>query len=476
MYKNKIALKLFAYFAIALLTLSLVIGGIFTVLFKNYTVELQRAEMEKRAAQIALNLGELMPMGGNGRAGGGYGAYLRFISDIAMSDVWIVDENLNLITRGPGMGSMGRTYVYADLPADADKVVTQVFTGQTAFSEDFSDLLQTPTLTVGTPILSQGRIIGVVLLHSPVEGVNQAVRDGYTVLGISILLALILALALSVWFSIGFTKPLNQMKSTALLLAEGDYKVQTGIRLNDELGQLAVALDTLSQRLQQASQDRERLEQLRSDFVANISHELRTPITVIRGSMEALYDGVVRDPEQVKSYQEQILFETRFLQRLVGDLLDLSRLQNTDFAMESQDVNLAQVIDDLTRSLRPMAAEQRVLLEVDQDGSLDHFQGDYGRLRQMLMIFLDNAIKFSPQPGLVKISLKDRVISIIDNGIGIEPQDLPYIFDRFYKSRSEQNKSGTGLGLAIARQIAQGHDILISVDSQPGHTEFRLQF
>ena len=210
--------------------------------------------------------------------------------------------------------------------------------------------------------------------------------------------------------------------------------------------------------------------------MANISHELKTPITVIRGSMEALYDGVVKDPEQVKSYQEQILSETRFLQRLVGDLLDLSQLQNSDFAMERKELSLAQVIDDLTRSLRPMAAGKGVGLEVEKDASLDHFQGDYGRLRQMLVIFLDNAIKFSPRHGSVKIRLKDRVISIIDNGIGIEPQDLPYIFDRFYKSQSEQNKSGTGLGLAIARQIAQAHDIQISVDSRPGQTEFRLKF
>jgi signal transduction histidine kinase len=123
-----------------------------------------------------------------------------------------------------------------------------------------------------------------------------------------------------------------------------------------------------------------------------------------------------------------------------------------------------------------MAAGKGVGLEVEKDASLDHFQGDYGRLRQMLVIFLDNAIKFSPRHGSVKIRLKDRVISIIDNGIGIEPQDLPYIFDRFYKSQSEQNKSGTGLGLAIARQIAQAHDIQISVDSRPGQTEFRLKF
>ncbi|KUG04087.1 phosphate regulon sensor protein phor (sphs) [hydrocarbon metagenome] len=477
MIRNRIALKLALYFAIALLVFSFIIGGVFSVLFKNYTMDLHQAELEKRAARIAQTLSEFMPVSGNGRQGG-YGMYLRFINDIAMTDVWIVDQNLNLVTARQGMAGMGSDYVYADLPADADRVISEVFTGQTAFSEDFSPLLNTPTLTVGTPIMTaDGEVIGVVLLHSPVEGINQAVADGFTMLAISILTALLLASLLSILFSISFTRPLNRMRNTALLLAEGDYTAQTRIRQNDELGELAVALDILSDRLELASQDRVRLEQLRRDFVTNISHELRTPITVIRGSLEALYDGVVTDPEQVKSYQEQIMFETRFLQRLVGELLDLSTLQNTDFAIENQEINMAEIIDDVTRSIGHIARDKGIRIEAVRDESLEHIRGDYGRLRQMLMILLDNAVKFSPENGVVKLILKDRSLSVIDNGAGIEAKNLPYIFDRFYKARSEQNKSGTGLGLAIAKQIADRHDISISVESEPHiKTEFKLKF
>ncbi len=477
MLKNKIALKLSIYFAVALLVFSVIIGSVFMVLFRNHTIAIHKADLEKRASVIAEGLSGFMSGSGMGRQGG-YGPYLRFINDIAMADVWIVDQNRDLITWGPGMGGMGRQYVYSDLPADADTVISEVFTGKTAFSEDFSGLLKTPTLTVGTPIKADnGEIIGVVLLHSPVNGINKAVSDGFITLAISIVAALLIAIFLSIGFSLNFTRPLNKMKRTALQLAGGDYTAKTDIQQNDEIGELAVTMDILADRLDQASRESEQLEQLRRDFAANISHELRTPVTVIRGSMEALVDGVVTDPEQVRTYHRQILSESLFLQRLVGDLLDLSRLQNADFAIEKQNVNLCDVMDDVTRSMEHIAGEKSINLELSKDTNLCQVIGDYGRLRQMLMIIIDNAIKFSPEKGTVKLRLEKGVLSIIDSGIGISPQHLPHIFDRFYKPRSEQNKSGTGLGLAIAKQIADRHGIHISVESEANvKTEFRLDF
>ena len=475
MFKNRIALKLSSYFALALLVFSIIIAGVFFLLFKNYTVQLHKTELENRATGIAQSISELMPA--NARQGG-YGAYLRFIQDIAMTDVWIIDENLNLITRGQGIGAGGNEYLYSDLPSDADIIISEVFAGKTAFSEDFSTLLNAPTLTVGTPIVgSKGEIIGVVLLHSPIEGINQAIADSFTALAISILAALFIAFSLSIGFSVSFTNPLNRMKNTAMLLANGDYTAQTGIRQNDELGDLAITLDILSERLEKASQESANLEKMRQDFVANISHELRTPVTVIRGSLEALFDGVVSDPEKVKNYQQQIMSETIYLQRLVGDLLDLSRLQNTDFEIAKQEISISALIDDLTRSMAHIADEKGVRIEVSKDNSLEHVWGDYGRLRQMLMIFVDNAVKFSPENGIVELNLENGIISIIDKGTGICKEDLPYIFTRFYKSSSEQNKSGSGLGLAIAKQIAERHEIKINVESEPYvKTAFRLEF
>jgi len=481
--KNKIALRLILYFSASLLLFSIIIGSVFMMLFKSHTMELQKSELENRAVTIAATVSELISdasyspgfrMGAMGGGQGGYMAYLRFLDDIAMADVWIVDENLELLT----VGHMGnQSFNYADLPKDAEAVVKEVFQGSTTFSEGFSELLNTPTLTVGTPIHLKGKVVGALLLHSPVKGVNDAIDQGFQILAISVSIALVLSIFLSILLAVSFTKPLKKMKNSAIQLAGGDYSVKTGVHNKDEFGELASAIDILSDRLDLASRESDNLMKLRRDFVANISHELRTPVTVIRGSLEALRDEVVVDPEQVKNYYEQMLRESIFLQRLVDDLLDLSRLQNADFKMEMHELSLCDVLNDVVRSARNIALEKHIDIQYEQDPSPCMVAGDYGRIRQMLMIILDNAIKFSSEDSIVSISLKNKEVSIRDNGVGIPPEDLPYIFERFYKTKSEKNKNGTGLGLSIAKQIAARHNIEVSVNSNHLEgTEFRFQF
>ncbi len=455
MTKNKIALKLSLYFALALLSFSLVIGTVFMVLFKNYTINIYKKELSSRATSIAQVLsGYLTRSGMNGMGSmGGMGSYLRFIDQIAGTDIWVVDENLNLITSG----ALAK-YEYSDLPENADTLIKEVFNDQVVFSEDFSGILKELTLTVGTPIKSStGKILGVVLLHSSVFGMNEAIQRGFALLGLSIFAALCISFLLSVGFSITFTQPLNKMKNTALRLASGDYSAANKISQKDEIGSLANTMDILAERLQVASTQSARLEQMRRDFVANISHELRTPVTVIRGSLEALVDKIVTEPEQVEDYHRQMLKEATLLQRLVGDLLDLSRLQNTEFAMDMQELFISDVLSDATRSIEQLAAKKGVKISVVKDTDSCKVIGDYVRLRQLLIILLDNAVKFSNEGGEIKVALYKGTLNIRDYGIGIPKEDLPYIFDRFYKSRSEENKTGTGLGLAIAKEIAERH-------------------
>lgn len=476
--KNKIAFKLTMYFSAALLLFSIIIGSIFMALFRNHTIELHKIDLEKRGTAIAGTLSEFMSGAslGQGMMGrqGGYGGYLRYLDDIAMTDVWIVDENLNLAMTGH-MSS--RQYNYSDLPLDAESVVKEVFQGKTTYSKGFSGMLNAPALTLGTPIMSGDKVVGALLLHSPVEGMDEAVSQGFRILAVSMAAALVLAVLLSVMLAFSFTKPLKKMKNTAMQLAAGDYTAKTGVQQNDEIGDLADTIDVLSRRLDEASHESEKLLRLRRDFVANISHELRTPVTVIRGSLEALSDEVVTEPEQVASYHRQMLNESIFLERLVNDLLDLSRLQNADFRIEMKELNLCDVLNDAVRSAKHMAQPKEVEIKLEQDTQMCVVTGDYGRLRQMLLIIIDNAIKFSPQKGVVAISLKGNEIIIGDRGMGIPAEDLPYIFDRFYKVKSSENKNGTGLGLAIAKQIAERHDIRLSVSSKLKEgTEFRFAF
>lgn len=467
MFKSKITTKLTLYFAIALLIFAIIIGSVFVLLFRNQSLSAHKAELENKAVNIADNI----PAYIHNNMGGmkGFGMYLSIIADLDGTYVWVVDDELNLITSGKRSGHMPHNYGYSDLPPNAEGLINESFTGKTAFSEDFSILLTEPTLTVSTPIIGKGGdIIGVVLLHSPIKGINEAISQGIIILIISIILALIASFLLSIAFSYSFTKPLAIMKKTALRLSNGEYIAKTHISQDDEIGELALTLDILADRLEIASHESEKLENMRREFIANISHELKTPITVIRGSLEALVDKVVTEPIKVEQYHRQMLNESEYLQRLVGDLLELSKLQSIDFVIDKAEISICEILDDVIRSVERLALSKNINLVLTKDIENCKIVGDYGRIRQMIMIVLDNAVKFSAQKETVEIMLNKDRLCIIDHGEGIPKEDLAYIFERFYKSRSEQNKAGTGLGLAIAKNIADRHDIQLLANSVEG--------
>jgi signal transduction histidine kinase len=270
------------------------------------------------------------------------------------------------------------------------------------------------------------------------------------------------------------------MRVTALELAASNYNIKTGINRDDEIGDLAKTVDILSEKLLENDIERRKLDQMRVDFFANVSHELRTPITVLRAYTETLADGVVTDTDKIEQYYDRMLSECKSMERLVGDLLTLSKMQNPDFAIEKEPVNLQQVFDDIMRSAGAIAEKKNIKIEVTKDNPVYMILGDYDRLRQMFMIILDNAIKFSEENKTIhiKLSKSDKIkVSIQDEGAGIDPSDIGNIFEKFYKSNLRHNASGTGLGLAIAKQIAIKHDGAIDVNSALGiGSEFIFTF
>ena len=479
--KNKIRFRLLLYFSGSLLVFSLIIGFIFFALFSRYNMDVYKTELGNRAARIAGSLagfwsgsaekGQEHGMKGHGM---GYGAYLRFLDDIAMTDVWVVDRNLAQITRGHGQSILA----YKDLPPEAEDVMAAAMDGKTTFSENFGSFLGTPSITVATQIaLPNGEIAGVVLLHEQLENIRGTTKSGLAILLLSMGAAIVISFFIASALAERFTKPLGKMKTAALKISGGDYTAATGVAQDDEIGELAIAFDDMAVKLDAAARESSRLENLRRDFIANISHELRTPVTVIRGSLEALCDGVVSKPDMVNEYHRQMLSESVFMERLVSDLLDLARLQNPDLAMEMKEVNLKEIAEDALRSMERFARPKKLALRLNVEGGNFTIHGDYGRLRQMLVIVLDNAIKFSPAGSAAHLDLTHTTAGITlrirDEGCGIPPDELPYIFKRFHKQRTEENKSGTGLGLAIAKQIADRHGISIKVQSEPGQgTEF----
>ena len=398
---------------------------------------------------------------------------MRMIEDIAMGEVWIVDAKTGNIVQG--RNEKGRSFSYLKLPPNAEETIKKAISGETTTTENFNDYLNENSITVAVPIKNGQTIEGVVLLHSPVKYMSSALKSGIYTLIFSILAALILASISAVWLSISFTKPLNKIRDTTTELAKGNYEVTTQIKQSDEIGELAKSIDKLALQLDKSSKESERFQKMRQNFIANISHELRTPITVIRGSIEAICDGVISDPEQLKDYNEQILSDSIHLQRLVNDLIDLTKLQNTDFSIDKSTINLFEIINDAVRSMKQISTKKGLKINFSAENAIEEdrylFVGDYQRIRQMIIIVLDNAIKFSNENQKVDILLKKEnkkyELKIRDSGRGIDPENIGEIFNRYHKSNTEENKNGMGLGLAIAKEIALRHNIEIFVKSVP---------
>lgn len=398
---------------------------------------------------------------------------MRMIEDIAMGEVWIVDAKTGNIVQG--RNEKGQPFSYLKLPPNAEATIKKAISGEATTTENFNDYLNENSITVAVPIKNGETIEGVVLLHSPVKYMSSALKSGIYTLVFSILAALILAGISAVWLSISFTKPLNKIRNTTTELAKGNYEATTQVNQNDEIGDLAKSIDKLALQLDKSSKESERFEKMRQNFIANISHELRTPITVIRGSIEAICDGIIKDPEQLKDYNEQILSDSIHLQRLVNDLIDLTKLQNTDFSIDKSTINLFEIINDAVRSMKNISTKKGVKINFSLENAIEEdrylFVGDYQRIRQMIIIVLDNAIKFSNENQEVDILLKKEnnkyELKICDSGRGIDSKNIGKIFNRYHKSNTEENKNGMGLGLAIAKEIAIRHNIEIMVESEP---------
>ncbi|EIJ79230.1 two-component sensor histidine kinase PhoR [Bacillus methanolicus PB1] len=226
-----------------------------------------------------------------------------------------------------------------------------------------------------------------------------------------------------------------------------------------------------------------RLEQMRKDFVANVSHELKTPITSIKGFTETLLDGAMNDKNTLEAFLNIILQESGRLQTLIQDLLDLSKIEQQGFKLNIQSVDLVMLLNEVITILESKANEKGISLMLETSGEHITVEGDLYRLKQIFINLINNAITYTPNGGMVTVKIienKETVtVKVKDTGIGINKDEIPRIFERFYrvdKARS-RNSGGTGLGLAIVKHLVEAHRGNISVQSQFGKgTEFTIKF
>ena len=279
-----------------------------------------------------------------------------------------------------------------------------------------------------------------------------------------ILLAMLIALGLALLFSYTLIKPLKRITCVARRMELGDLTQRLVIRTRSEIDELAHALNTLADRLQ-------RSERLRNNMISDIAHELRTPLSNIRGYLEALEDRVLEPtPAVIASLYE----ESSLLTRLVADLQELSLAEAEQLRLVRQRMVLQESILTAVQMMRPQAEHKSITLQVDLPGRLFWVEADPERVAQILRNLISNAFTHTPTGGLVVVSAVEQgdeiVVSVRDNGAGIEAQHLPYVFERFYRADPSRTRStgGSGLGLAIVKQVVQAHGGRVHVESQPG--------
>jgi signal transduction histidine kinase len=327
-------------------------------------------------------------------------------------------------------------------------------------------------LFIAVPVRAAGRTTGVIRIGVQITEINRRLNNDLYVFIEIILATAALTVMISLWLARRVNRPVREMSALAKNIARsGDVSEFVPVTRRDEIGELGQSFNQMIGRLREQ-------ERLRQEFIANASHELKTPTMAIGSVVEALQAGAVDDPKLRTQFLSSLEKLVERQASLLQDLLDVSRLDGGLERQWSDEVNILQVISDAVEQIRPQAAKKGIELscEADLDGRVDLVvPGNSIQLQRAIVNILTNAVNYTSDGGTVMVTTRlsepERLeIKIRDNGVGIEPQDLPHIFERFYRADKARTRErgGSGLGLAITREILVRHNGTIDVESSVG--------
>jgi len=289
-----------------------------------------------------------------------------------------------------------------------------------------------------------------------------------------LLFASSIAMSLGYLLSISLTDRITKLNQAANEVAHGHLDTRVPVTGRDEMAQLARSFNEMAARLQAATQQQRELETLRRELVTWVGHDLRTPLTSIRVIVEALADGVVEDPETVERYLQTAQHHIRSLSQLLDDLFEMAQIDAGGMKLDRHPSSIRDLISDTIEAFSALAMSQGVALDGSTAPEVDPVSIDVPQIERVLTNLVDNALQHTPAGGLVHVrasTTADGVqVEVRDTGEGIRAEDLPHVFERFYRGTRDRNRTtqGVGLGLAIAKGIVQAHGGDIGIASTPG--------
>ncbi|MFZ5827536.1 MAG: sensor histidine kinase [Bacillota bacterium] len=313
-------------------------------------------------------------------------------------------------------------------------------------------------IVTGMPIPNNG---GGVLLMAPAEPLRQSLQTARRYLILAGAVTLVLGTLLALMLARSLTRPVQAMERATRSIARGDFSVRVPVDSSDEIGRLGEAVNQMTAQL-------DAFETRRREFLANVAHELRTPVSYIRGYTQAMAEGLVTDPAERERYQKIVQDEAVRVGRLVDDLMDLAQMEEGQMAFEQHPLDLRVPVEQAAETVRPLAEEKGVSLTIDLPAQLPSPLADGQRIQQVVFNLLDNALRHTPSGGAVQVTARAEAggvtVSVSDTGEGIDPSLVPLIFERFQGRRV----GGRGLGLAVVRSIVRAHGGEVGVESKPG--------
>ena len=322
-----------------------------------------------------------------------------------------------------------------------------------------------PMLIAGHPIIIGNSIVGAALVSISMAELEAAITGMHQITLISLLIAVLFGSALIYMSSRAITRPLRQMNEAASVIASGVFEKRIAIKSKDEVGQLAAQFNTMAESLHAQ-------EKIRRSFIANLSHDIRSPLTSMLGFMKAIQDGIA-PPEQQPYYINIVLDETERLIKLSNDLLDIHRIQDKELELTKTVFDINKLIRKTIMGFEQRATEKEITVTSHFAHETDMVLADQDKIQRCLYNLLDNALKFTQEAGAITVETtvtgKKVTVSVTDNGRGMSPEEQKHVFDRFFKGDTSRNedKSGSGLGLSIAQEFIRAHGENITLISEP---------